>query len=705
MRYLYCSIFIFCITFSGFSQISDFIHVDQFGYLTNADKVAVISDPQTGYNSSDSYTAGSSIELRDATDDSVILSASPTIWDNGATHNQSGDKGWWFDFSSVTTEGTYYVYDPSTTERSGNFVINDNPYLEVLNVAFKMFYYNRCNHTKEAPYAGVGWRDGDNFEGAQQDSECRDAYDQNNAATERDLTGGWFDAGDYNKYVTFAYKPVHDLLSSYEENTSIWTDEMNIPESGNGLADILDELKWELDWLMKMSSSDGKVLIKMGSVSYSENEEAPPSANNDPRYYGNYCTSASIAIASMFAHAAKIYENESGMSGFAADLETRAIECWEYFITEFNASNVETDCDDGLVKSGDADWTYNEQLEAASTAAVYLFELTGDTEYHDFFKDHFDEIEPISNSFWGPYLTEWNDALLLYTTLAGNDNAIESQIESSASDAITNNWNAFYAFSDNDLYRSESPDWMYHWGSNLPKAGLGILCKVFKDYDLVASANDDLEEKAAEQLHYFHGINPQGLVYLSNMYAYGGDRCANQIYHTWFNDGTDWDDAFDSPNGPAPGYVSGGANKDFTVSSLSPPANQPPQKSYLDFNTGFPDNSWEITEPAIYYQSAYLRHLAFYVNTTTVSASQNILATNNCVEIFPNPSGDYFYVRGLLENYTIEILDSNGALYQTISNYGSEAIVDISNLPTGMFFISIKNSGLSEVCVQKIIKE
>lgn len=119
-----------------------------------------------------------------------------------------------------------------------------------------------------------------------------------------------------------------------------------------------------------------------------------------------------------------------------------------------------------------------------------------------------------------------------------------------------------------------------------------------------------LARKAAEQVHYFHGVNPQGMVYLSNMYAFGGDRCANEIYHTWFNDGTIYDNALTSPNGPAPGYVVGGPNADYTIGSQSPPFGQPRQKSYLDFNTGWPTNSWEITEPAIYYQAAYIRLLA-----------------------------------------------------------------------------------------------
>lgn len=51
-----------------------------------------------------------------------------------------------------------------------------------------------------------------NFMNPLQDANCRNIFDRDNAALERELSGGWFDAGDYNKYVTFASSSVHDLL-------------------------------------------------------------------------------------------------------------------------------------------------------------------------------------------------------------------------------------------------------------------------------------------------------------------------------------------------------------------------------------------------------------------------------------------------------------------------------------------------------------
>ena len=195
--------FIFSPQYFALKRPALLIHVDQFGYLPSDNKVAVLSDPQTGYNSADSYTPSAQLELRNAADDAVLQTYTPTPWNSGATHGNSGDRGWWLDFSSFSDVGTYYIYDVANDERSAEFEIKYNVYKDVLEVAGRMFYYNRCNATKAAPYAESNWTDGMNFTNALQDANCRYVYDQANASLEKDLTGGWFDAGDYNKYVTF----------------------------------------------------------------------------------------------------------------------------------------------------------------------------------------------------------------------------------------------------------------------------------------------------------------------------------------------------------------------------------------------------------------------------------------------------------------------------------------------------------------------
>src|SRR5947207_1861487 len=85
----------------------------------------------------------------------------------------------------------------------------------------------------------------------------------------------------------------------------------------------------------------------------------------------------------------------------------------------------------------------------------------------------------------------------------------------------------------------------------------------------------------------------------------GGDKRVMQVYHSWFGDGSPLYDGASSTYGPVPGYLVGGANQFFSNTSISPPHGEPPMKAFKDWNTGWPENSWEITEPAIYDQAAY----------------------------------------------------------------------------------------------------
>jgi len=111
------------------------------------------------------------------------------------------------------------------------------------------------------------------------------------------------------------------------------------------------------------------------------------------------------------------------------------------------------------------------------------------------------------------------------------------------------------------------------------------------------------------------------------MGAFGAESSVDQFYHTWFAHGSAlWDSVSSSTYGPPPGFVVGGPNPSYSwddrcpgVSTAcgsampSPPAGQPPQKSYLDFNTSWPLNSWSVTENSNGYQTSYIRLLARYV--------------------------------------------------------------------------------------------
>ena len=594
---------------------SPFIKVDQFGYLPNAQKVAVISDPQQGYNQDASFQASTTYEVRVWETDEVVFSESIQAWRNGAVHSQSGDRGWWFDFSSVTSAGNYYLYDTGNQVRSIQFSIDAAVYSHVLKAATRMFFYNRSNIAKTAPYAQEGWRDALSFE---QDSRTHYVLDKQNTALAKDLRGGWFDAGDLNKYVTYTEQPLHDLLWAFQENPQVFTDNWNIPESGNGIPDLIDEIKWELDWLVKMNNSDGSTHIKMGSQNFSDNNTAPPSTNTATRYYGPTCTSASITVAGIFAHAAKVVGTIPSLNGFAKELENRAIASWDYVLPFLNNNQLDTNCDNGEIIGGDADISVTIQKDRALTAAVYLLDLTGNTAYQQYILNAIGATEQITSFYWAPYKMALNDALLHYTTLSQSDAATSNLIITSFSSSAASNPSNYFDLDDSDLYRAFMPSGEYGWGSNKPKAGIGVLNQLLVRYKINESNAANYRQRANEQLHYFHGVNPLGIVYLTNMYSLGAERSANEIFHRWFRDDSIWDHALTSQYGPPPGYVVGGPNAYSSVSK-EPPANQPPLKSYLDFNDDNTTNpSWEISEPSITYQGIYVRLVAHFA-TATVS--------------------------------------------------------------------------------------
>src|SRR5579862_308310 len=287
------------VTIAGLPPATSHICVDQFGYLPDGAKVAVINDPQRGFNTDDKYRCGSSLELRTRAG-ATVFTGSPKIWNGGAIDDDSGDRGWWFDFSSVKTPGEYYVFDPSTRERSPVFKIGQDVFKPVLIAATRMFFYQRLGMPITTKYAQGPWTDD---AGLPQDAHARSVLAKDDPSQERNLVGGWMDAGDTDKYPPFNADVIHPLLYAYTANPKVFTDDFGIPESGNGLPDILDEVKYELDWMVRMQFPDGSVPVKMGNIDY--NATWPLSKDLRPRYYGPKDSGATIYTCAIFAHAAR----------------------------------------------------------------------------------------------------------------------------------------------------------------------------------------------------------------------------------------------------------------------------------------------------------------------------------------------------------------------------------------------------------------
>lgn len=589
-------------------DLSPYILVDQFGYRCRDPKVAVIvqplPNPKLGNLTFPSLLTDQ-YQVFSSNSNNPVYEAAAQIWQNGSIHDQSGDQTAWFDFSSVQESGSYMIRNVRTGETSATFEISDVVYRDALIAATRMFFYQRSGFAKQPPFADPRWADEASFLHPGQDTEARFVNDKDNTSLERDMRGGWFDAGDTNKYVTFAAQTIHQLLTAYTQNPGIWTDDFNIPESGNGIPDLLDELRFELDWLQRMQDEDGGVFIKIGNLNHDLVER--PSLDQRPRYYGPKCSSSTIATASMFAHTAWVFKTIPALVSEAEDLQDSALSAWDWFVSH----PQQIDCDTQEIKSGDADRSLDEQTGLAVSAAVYLLALTEEKTYNDYILQNFLSTRPFREFGWSVYEPYVGDALLDYTLLEETNTIAHQQIIDSFTGLVQSLLGDEDDFIGLDPYRAYLPNDQYHWGSNAVKSNAGNAIYDLVTYAIDSNKTKNYEARSLDFLHYIHGINPFGMVYLTNMYDYGAELSANEMYHEWLGHGI-YKNALTSPSGPAPGYVTGGPNKNYTGSA--PLASYPPMRAYLDSGESGELRMWEITEPSISYQSAYIKLLSKFIS-------------------------------------------------------------------------------------------
>lgn len=683
-------LFLLLISTSLFSQsvIDTHFKIDQVGYRPNDRKIAVISDPQTGYNAPDPYTPGNSIEVRRVSDNVVVYSANPVAWNGGATHAQSGDKAWWFDFSSVTAVDNYYINDPANNKRSYAFRIAPDVYNDALYYACRMYYFQRCGAPKLTTHAGANYTDVACHSGALQDLDCRDVTNPV-AATSRDLSGGWHDAGDYNKYTNFTLAPVHYLLDAYEQNPAAFGDANNIPESGNSTPDVLDELKWELDWLLKMQNADGSALMKVSTQGFTGG--SPPSTDTPQRLYGGPASSATRTVCSEFAHAAIVFRSLSDptMQDYGDTLLAHAELAWNWLLANTAYSYY---ANTGFSSANPEVSTYDQDA-VKFTAAVYLYAATGNTNYRTYIDNNYNSIHALQWSYWYPFESVYQNALLYYCTTAGatagSVNAIRTDCIFSVS---TNNTDLLPAYNaQTDPYMAFMKDQDYVWNNNQFKCETGALYSNMNRYNLDAPNQANYRNGAAAYVHYIHGTNATGFCFLTNSTAFGADHPIMQIYHGWFGDGTIYDSTANYI-GPPPAYLSCGVNAFYNPDAaysgppISPPQNQPVQKCYKDWNTSWPENSWEVTEVGIYTNASYIKLLSMYADSASVPTAVNAIAKAETWSVFPNPANDFISVSGKTgESIRLEIYDLNGKLVHA-QNAIPGTSIPVSGFAPGVYF-------------------
>lgn len=598
--------------------ISEQIIVDQIGWRGSDTKIVVFADPQAGQNAAIAYTPGNSFEVRRVSDDGIVFTGTPTIWNGGATDPVSGDKAWHGDFSSVTTPGEYYVYDPTNNLRSYALQISDSIYNDVLETAGRMFYYQRSGTELPAQFAGNWTHAVDHLS---EKTALLIVGNTPQAGTERDVSGGWWDAGDYNKYVSFTQGPIWDLLSAYEWNPTVFSDAWNIPESGNGIPDILDQVKWETDWLLKMQLPDGSVLNRVGQVSYPP-QSTDPASDLTQHCYTGPTTWATASFAASTAHMARVIAPFD--AAYAATLRQAAEQAWAYLDGRPNMEPADGR-DGGTLAAADGtadkEDTSSVAEEAAADkrtrlqAAAELYRLTGLAMYKTYFEANYNSaalavggFQPIlDQQFDASAGFDMNRALVTYALTPGATSAIVTEIKTDLKNGIDQN---ILPNQSSDPYLGYMFPGHYTWGSNETKGNWANLLAFARELNVGTAADQAQYQAVAEEyLHYFHGRNPLSQTYLSNVGPEGADKSVMHLYHSWVPS---------SNIGPMPGYIPGGANQ-FYSGPDSPPKGEPPMKAYKDFNAvdvnGTNVASYEVNESAIYSQAPYVMLVSQFAST------------------------------------------------------------------------------------------
>lgn len=220
------------------------------------------------------------------------------------------------DFGSVQMAGKYYL-ENATGERSDTFEIGRDVLAGVHNAMVKALYYQRCGCVLEEKYAGPYTH------AACHMTECQVYGEEGHSFEAR---GGWHDAGDYGRYITPGAVTVGHLLYAYKLYPQSFREPLNIPESGNGVADVLNECRYELEWMLKMQRKDGGVYHKL--TAWSHAPFVMPEEDLDTFYAYPVSSMAVADFCACMALAARAYDSVDKV--FAWRMEAAAKLSWQW---------------------------------------------------------------------------------------------------------------------------------------------------------------------------------------------------------------------------------------------------------------------------------------------------------------------------------------------------------------------------------------
>jgi endoglucanase len=532
------------------------IKVDQVGYAANRPKVAFVS----------STAPAAEFTVRRAGDGSVAFRGklTPPVADA-----DSGDSVQAAEFTRLVKSGRYFIDVPGVG-RSWEFAIGPDVYARTWYLAMRSYYGQRCGTAVDL---------GPEFPGFKHDAcHLEGAFHPSSGKTGPHVSkGGWHDAGDYGRYV---------VNSGITTGTLLWTFEMfeprvrairlNLPESGNGIPDILNEIRWNLDWMLSMQDEDGGAWHKQTSEQFCpfimpEKDRLVSfviGTGQDP--FKSSCATGDLAAVA--AIAARVFKPFDPV--YAERCLRAARLAFEWLdkhpnVTFRNPAGVGT----GAYGDGNCG---DERLWAAAE----LWRTTREEVYHRYFLDHYAEFRNAIRPNGPP--ENWADvadmALWTYALGGGPDAEVAGEIHRNSLGAA----DQIVARSASNGYRISLATRDYVWGSNGVAANYGMQLLVANAFQ----ANPRYVETALDNLHYLLGRNAFSLSFVTQVGA-------NPVRHPHHRPSG----AERSP-GPWPGLLAGGPNharQDAAMRDLKKlPEGLPPAKMYLDEQAAYAANEVAI---------------------------------------------------------------------------------------------------------------
>jgi endoglucanase len=560
------------------------IAVNQMGFYPNASKYAVINRPAAKDVFFIVTVGGSTTSWSEHVDTVFFGRLGPVI----ASANSSLSTRI-ADFSALHRPGIYRVVVPGFTN-SYPFFIGSGVFSPLTVAALKGYYYQRSAMALTAPYADK-WSRPAGHPDLQVLVHASAADGGRPEGTVLSATGGWYDAGDYNKYIVNSGITMGTLFDAWEDFPAYFdTLRTNIPPvaaaGGGGIPDILNEALYNLRWMLLMQDpADGGVYHKCTNAAF--DGMVMPGVTKAPRYVVAKGTAATLDFAAVTAQAARIFGRfSSQLPGLADSCKRAALHAWQW-AQKYPDSIYDQDALNHRFKPAITTGAYGDKFfnDERFWAASELLITTGDRQYEGAVRQYVGIS--VSLPSWAYVAMMGDYSLLRHADAVPADllpllDTVKQGLLIMAGDYVKKlNGTAFHT-----VIGEAKSDFV--WGSNSVAANQGMLLV----YAYLQHHDRAYLDAALTNLDYILGQNATGYCFVTGL---GSHPPMHPHHRPSISDGV-------VP--PVPGLLAGGANPGRQDQQVY--AYTEPEISYLDNDQAYASNEIAINwnAPLVYLAGA-----------------------------------------------------------------------------------------------------